>query len=117
MINRLRSLPAARRMVAYVLLALLVGLSLGVLVVLNLAVRRLWGELVYAVVVMAVALWALGQTRVVRETLEHFGEPAFSLKRAVIWSAWLCLAKPKDPSSRRLRQCSRSATPEGRLPT
>ncbi|MBA3382777.1 MAG: hypothetical protein H0T97_13080, partial [Actinobacteria bacterium] len=55
---------------------------------------RLPGELAYAVVVMAVAVWAVGQTRLARETLAHFGISPFSLKRAFIWSAFALVAVP-----------------------
>jgi hypothetical protein len=93
-IDRLTRFGPARRLVAYGLLVGLLLVSLGVLILLNLAVRRLWGELVYAVVVMAVAVWALGQTRVAREALAHFQVQPFSIKRAALWSAFALVAIP-----------------------
>jgi hypothetical protein len=78
-------------------LAALFGLGLAALILVNFAGRRKWGlvgELAYAVVVMSVAVWAVGQIRVVRATLRHFRVPPFSLKRAFLWSAFVLVAIP-----------------------
>ncbi|HEU6443884.1 MAG TPA: hypothetical protein VFL61_02375 [Gaiellaceae bacterium] len=93
-IDQARRVSAGRRVIGYVLLFVLFVLAVIVLILLNLAVRRLWGELLYAIVVLAVGLWALGQTRVARETLPHFGVHAFSMKRALLWSAFALVAVP-----------------------
>jgi hypothetical protein len=79
------------------LLLLLVGAAVGILIVLNLAAGRelgLFGELAYAIVVVAVVLWALGQTGPVRRMLAHARVEPFSFKRSLLWSAFALIAVP-----------------------
>jgi hypothetical protein len=80
--------------VGYILLILVVPFALVVLILLNLSLRRLWGELAYAIVVTAVAVWALGQIGAVKEVLGHFSVQPYSLKRALLWSTFALVALP-----------------------
>ena len=54
-----------RRLVAYVLMPLLLACAFTLLIALNVLLRNLWGELVYAILVTGIALWALSQTTLV----------------------------------------------------
>src|SRR5918995_1766066 len=83
-----------RRWVAYVLMPVLLVAAFAGLIVLNILVRHLWGELVYGVIVTAIAFWALAQTNLVRRLRESWEDPGFSLRRAFVWATFVVVALP-----------------------
>jgi hypothetical protein len=90
----IRRIPASHRWPAFILLALLLLGALGALILFNLALRQLWSELVYSIVVTTLVLWELGRIAVIKDALDHFGHSALSIKRAFIWSAFVLVAVP-----------------------
>ena len=94
LLGRLIARLSRRREYAYILMPLLLAAAFASLILLNILVRDLRGQLVYGVAVTAIGFWALAQTKPVRDLLESWGDPGFSFRRAVVWSTFAIVALP-----------------------
>src|ERR671910_35262 len=83
-----------RRLVAYVLMPLLLACAFTLLIALNVLLRNLWGELVYAILVTGIALWALSQTTLVNGLFLRLGVRPFTIRRAILWATFVLVALP-----------------------
>src|ERR671910_367208 len=92
--QRVRDAVTDRRLVAYVLMPLLLACAFALLIALNVLLRNLWGELVYAILVTGVALWALSQTTVVDRLFLRLGVRPFTIRRAILWATFALVALP-----------------------
>ena len=82
--QRVRDAITDRRVLAYVLMPLLLACAFALLIALNVLLRNLWGELVYAILVTGVALWALSQTTLVNRLFLRLGVRPFTIRRAIL---------------------------------
>jgi hypothetical protein len=80
---------AKRAWAGYVGMPLLIVLGLAVLIVLNLAHRSLWGQLLYAVAITTAVIWGLGQL-----LCKHLEIPLISLQRSLLWAVFGVMAFP-----------------------
>jgi hypothetical protein len=80
---------ARRRWAGYLGAPLLIVLGLGVLIVLNLAHRSLWGQLLYAVAVTTIVVWVAG-----RALCRYPGITLISLQRSLLWAVFAIAAFP-----------------------
>jgi hypothetical protein len=92
--QRFRDAMTDRRLVAYVLMPLLLACAFALLIALNVLLRNLWGELVYAILVTGVALWALSQTTLVKRLFMRLGVRPFTIRRAILWATFALVALP-----------------------
>jgi hypothetical protein len=92
--QRVRDAVTDRRLVAYVLMPLLLACAFALLIALNVLLRNLWGELVYAILVTGVALWALSQTTLVNRLFLRLGVRPFTIRRAILWATFALVALP-----------------------
>lgn len=89
-----RRIPPWRGAAAAGLTLLLIGLALLALVLLNLSLRALWSELLYAILIMTFALWAACHVPVIRDAIEQFQDRPLSVKRAFVWCVFALVAIP-----------------------
>ena len=92
--QRVRDAVTDRRVLAYVLMPLLLACAFALLIALNVLLRDLWGELVYAILVTGVALWALSQTTLVNRLFLRLGVRPFTIRRAILWATFALVALP-----------------------
>jgi hypothetical protein len=86
---RLAKSIAKRAWAGYVGMPLLIALGLAVLILLNLAHRSLWGQLLYAVAITTAVVWGLGQL-----LCKHLEIPLISVQRSFLWAAFGVMALP-----------------------
>src|SRR5918995_104280 len=92
--QRVRGAVTDRRLVAYLLMPLLLACAFTLLIALNVLLRNLWGELVYAILVTGIALWALSQTTLVNGLFLRLGVRPFTIRRAILWATFVLVALP-----------------------
>ena len=92
--QRVRDAVTDRRLLAYVLMPVLLACAFALLIALNVLLRNLWGELVYAILVTGVALWALSQTTLVNRLFLRLGVRPFTIRRAILWATFALVALP-----------------------
>lgn len=80
---------AGRAWVGYLGMPLLILLGLVVLVLVNVAQRSLWGQLLYAVAITTAVVWGLGQLLCKRLEI-----PLISVQRSFLWAAFGVIAFP-----------------------
>jgi hypothetical protein len=79
----------------YPIFLVLLVLAVATPLLVNWLVRRsLTGQLLFALVVTTLALWALANARPVTWLLSKWKMPGLSIKRAALWSLFLLLAVP-----------------------
>lgn len=78
-----------RRWAGYLGAPLLIVFGLLVLILLNLAHRSLWGQVLYAVAVTTVVVWVLG-----RALCRYLDIPLISLQRSLLWAVVAIVAFP-----------------------
>lgn len=80
---------AERSWAAYAAMPFLLLAGLGVLVVVNLSSRSLWGQLLYAVGLTTAAVWTFGRVLCMRLDI-----PPISVSRSLLWASFALMAVP-----------------------
>jgi hypothetical protein len=80
---------ARRRWAGYLGAPLLIVVGLGVLVLVNVSQRSLWGQVLYAVAVTTAVVWALG-----RLLCRYLEIPLISVQRSLLWAVFTVVAFP-----------------------
>ena len=80
---------ARKKWAGYVGMPLLLFAGLAVLVLLNVAHRSLWGQLLYALGITTAVVWLAG-----RALCRHLGIPPLSIRRSFLWAAFGVVAFP-----------------------
>ena len=78
-----------RRWAGYLGAPLLIVLGLGVLVLLNVAHRSLWGQVLYALAITTAVVWLLG-----RVLCNFLDIPMISIQRSLLWAIVAIVAVP-----------------------